>query len=60
MAQNLSLHPCVALSVYVAPAPHSDLFNRLLALFDSNRVLELLVWFKSMGGLEYENVMDVN
>lgn len=37
-----------------------DLFNRLPALFKANGALELLVWFKCMGGWEYESVMDVN
>lgn len=38
----------------------SDLFNGLLALFDGNRASELLVSFKCMGGLEYEDVTCVN
>lgn len=38
----------------------SDLFNGLLALFDGNRASELLVWFKCLGDLEYEDVTCVN
>lgn len=41
--------------IYVSP-PCSDLFNRLVALFDGNRASELLVWFKCMGDLEHEDV----
>ena len=33
---------------------------RLPALFDAGTASELLVWFKSVGSLEYENVMGVN
>lgn len=61
MAHNLTLHPYGSLSIHICcSCSLLDLFNQLLALFDANRASELLVWCKSMGGLEYENVMDVN
>lgn len=44
------------LFIYVSSPFCSDLFNRLLALFNGNRALELLVWFKCMGDLEYKDV----
>jgi len=60
MAHNLGLHPSGAVYSFVLLQSLQNLFNRLLALFDSSTASELLVWFKSMGSLEYENVMGVN
>lgn len=58
MAQDLSLHPYGALAIHICCSPSLlGLFNQLLALFDDNKVLELLVWFKCVGGLEYEDVL---
>lgn len=60
MAQNVSLHSYGALSINMCCFPSLlDVFNRLLALFETNRASELLVWFKCMGSLEYEDVMDL-
>lgn len=61
MAQNVSLHSYEALSIHIYCFPSLlELFNLLLALFDTSRALELLASLKCMGGLEYEDVMDFN
>lgn len=61
MAQNLSLHSCGVQPIHICCSlSPSDLFNQLLALSDGNRASELLIWFKCMGGLEYEAVMGVH
>lgn len=61
MAQNAGLHSHREVSIHICCFPSLlDVFNRLLALFDTNRASELLVWFKCMGGFRYEDVTDVN